>query len=270
MPHRVSCLDCALPGLRIVDIRSDRQFPRHAHDQFGIGVMLDGGHRSWSGRGPVEAGPDHVITVSPNEMHDGLPLRGATRHWRMLFVDPGVVADLAGAERATREFERPVIADAGLARRLAGILRDLPDGTQDGAECVSDVLGALLDRPGTAPSGARGSGAVRLMLERIHDAPEDAPGLAQLAALAGLTPFTAIRRFRRETGTTPYAYLIQYRVRRAQRAIGAGASLTEAALVAGFADQSHMTRAFVRQFGVAPGQWRSRAISFKTEARALP
>jgi AraC-like DNA-binding protein len=31
----------------------------------------------------------------------------------------------------------------------------------------------------------------------------------------------------------------------------------EAALIAGFADQSHMSRAFVRQFGVTPGRYQA-------------
>ncbi|RYE53908.1 MAG: AraC family transcriptional regulator, partial [Rhizobiaceae bacterium] len=32
-------------------------FPRHAHDQFGIGIIRAGAQTSMSGRGMVEAGP---------------------------------------------------------------------------------------------------------------------------------------------------------------------------------------------------------------------
>jgi AraC-like DNA-binding protein len=35
-----------------------------------------------------------------------------------------------------------------------------------------------------------------------------------------------------------------------------GADLALAAAASGFADQSHMTRIFVRQFGFTPGAWR--------------
>ncbi len=34
-----------------------------------------------------------------------------------------------------------------------------------------------------------------------------------------------------------------------------GVSIAAAACEAGFADQSHLTRAFARQFGVTPGQY---------------
>ena len=38
-----------------VEARSGRSFARHSHDEFGIGVVTQGAHRSWSGRGTVEA-----------------------------------------------------------------------------------------------------------------------------------------------------------------------------------------------------------------------
>ena len=62
-----------------------------------------------------------------------------------------------------------------------------------------------------------------------------------------------MRGFAREVGTTPHAYLMQRRVRLACQLLGAGRPIVEAAINAGFADQSHLTRAFVRQFGVTQG-----------------
>lgn len=257
MFHEVRCATPALPGVRVVDIRSDRRFPRHAHDEYGVGVMLDGGHTSWSGRGLVEAGPDSVITVNPDELHDGIPIRGASRRWSMIFVDPRVVADLVGAEIAAREFPAPAIADRIFAGRVVASLHDLRDGgTSEATEIVAALFGDLLDPARDGATASRPSRGVRRMLERIHDDPAEAPSLADLAAVAGLTSHTALRRFRREVGTTPHAYIVQYRVRCACRAIRGGSTLTEAAGLAGFADQSHMTRAFVRQFGVTPGRWR--------------
>lgn len=257
MLHKVKCATPALPGLRVFDMLSDRQFPRHAHDHYGVGVMLDGGHVSWSGRGLIEAGPDCVITVNPNELHDGIPIRGASRRWSMIFVDPDVIAELAGAEVAGREFPLPAIADRTFAHHVVAALHDLQDGdATTAAEIVVALFGALLDPLRERRSVSQPSRGVRLMLQRIHDDPAVAPSLVELAAITGLSSYTALRRFQREVGTTPHAYIVQYRVRCACRAINEGSTLTEAAILAGFADQSHMTRAFVRQFGVTPGRWR--------------
>jgi AraC-like DNA-binding protein len=45
---------------------------------------------------------------------------------------------------------------------------------------------------------------------------------------------------------------MQRRIALARRLIAARMPLAEAAFAAGFADQSHMTRTFVRKYGVSP------------------
>lgn len=55
---------------------SNHHFPRHSHDQFGIGVIAFGAQRSWSGVGLVKASAGNVIMANPGEMHDGAPLDG--------------------------------------------------------------------------------------------------------------------------------------------------------------------------------------------------
>jgi AraC-like DNA-binding protein len=78
-----------------------------------------------------------------------------------------------------------------------------------------------------------------------------------LAALSGVSRFQLLRAFGREVGTTPYAYLLQRRVRLARQLLKAGQQPAEAAAASGFADQSHLTRAFVRQFGITPARYRA-------------
>ncbi len=81
--------------------------------------------------------------------------------------------------------------------------------------------------------------------------------LAELAGLSGVSRFQLLRGFARSVGTTPHAYLVQQRVRLARRLLAAGSGPAAAAAEAGFADQSHMTRAFVRQYGVTPARYRA-------------
>ena len=80
------------------------------------------------------------------------------------------------------------------------------------------------------------------------------------AALSGVSRFQLLRGFAREVGATPHAYLIQRRVHLVQKLLALGCNPAEAALRAGFADQSHMTRAFRRQLGVTPARYRAAVI----------
>jgi AraC-like DNA-binding protein len=94
-------------------------------------------------------------------------------------------------------------------------------------------------------------------LQRVDSAPDTPVSLAELAALSGVSRFQLLRGFAREVGITPHAYLVQRRVRLARQLLADGQTLAKAAVQAGFADQSHMTRAFVRQLGITPGRYRA-------------
>jgi hypothetical protein len=52
-------------GIDAMSASTPRCFPRHTHDQYGIGVLDVGGHASLSDRRQVEAGPGDLIFVDP-------------------------------------------------------------------------------------------------------------------------------------------------------------------------------------------------------------
>jgi AraC family transcriptional regulator len=65
------------------------------------------------------------------------------------------------------------------------------------------------------------------------------------------------RQFRRTTGLPPHKWLLTRRIEVAKEKLGdRRLSLSDVAAACGFADQSHLTRAFTRMVGVSPGAWR--------------
>jgi transcriptional regulator GlxA family with amidase domain len=80
--------------------------------------------------------------------------------------------------------------------------------------------------------------------------------LEALAKLVYLSPFHLSRLFREQLGLPPHTYLNQIRVNRAKTLLNAGLSPAEVAHAVGFADQSHLSKAFKRVVGVPPGQYR--------------
>jgi AraC-like DNA-binding protein len=80
--------------------------------------------------------------------------------------------------------------------------------------------------------------------------------LQHLAGAAGVTRFQVIRDFKLITGLTPGTYIRNRRLRLACCLIEQGSGLSEAAAAAGFADQSHLTRAFKLSHGITPGMFR--------------
>jgi len=258
--HRMIQHRSALRWVEARTLASDRVFPRHSHDQLGVGIMISGGHRSWSGVGHVEACAGDVIMVNPGEMHDGMPLGGSPREWRMLYFDPADVARLVEAEGVTSiEVVRPAVSDRLLATRFAALFDSVIDSAPDLLLLEENLLRLVMRisrchglRP---PPGREPSSPVKKALARLDSDPASPILLAELAELAGISRYQLLRAFAREVGATPHAYLVQRRVFLARRLLTAGRPIVEAAMDAGIADQSHLTRAFVRQFGVTPGHY---------------
>lgn len=259
-------LPSRMRGVEAVQADTAFSFGRHTHEQFGLGLIHRGAQKSASGRGPVEAGPGDMITVNPGEVHDGAPIGDQGRGWRMLYLDPAIIAaataDISeGRAGATAEFTHPMLRDARLAalfNRLFRIMTASPESPASRAGLALDeslllVLGGLLgpapERPDAAP------GSIALARAMIDDCPTQALTLSGLAQEAGLSRYQFLRGFTRATGLTPHAYIMQRRLHRARALIGGGLPLAEAALESGFSDQSHMTRLFVRSFGMAPGAY---------------
>lgn len=92
MSATFSMQPCTVPGIEAVIASTRHRYPKHFHVQFGIGLMEHGAQKSLSGRGQVEAGPGDIITVNPSEVHDGRPIGEQPRSWRMLYLEPAVIA----------------------------------------------------------------------------------------------------------------------------------------------------------------------------------
>ncbi len=266
--HLVTVLPEVLVGVQAMTLNTDHAFSRHSHDSFGLGLMIAGGQRSWSGRGWIEAGAGDCITVNPGEMHDGAPLAGP-RAWRMTYLSPALVASIT-AELGidAPAIGAPAIRDGPLCQAFEQFFNRVEQAVRQSGgadvaalaleESLLTLVGGLFRHHGArAVAVERGAPAVRQARQRLDDAPEQAVTLAALADLAGVSRFQLLRGFAREVGLTPHAYQVQRRTLLAQRLLREGQAPADVAASAGFADQSHLTRVFRRQFGLTPARFRA-------------
>ena len=270
--HTAEIFSSPWRGLFVTRIESDRHFGKHSHTTFGFGLIDRGAQCSASGRGMVEAKAGDVIACNPGEVHDGHPIGGYSRSWRMVYAEPEVFLALAGSvptlNSSQVELTQPVTSDVNLTHAVRTFFKALDDwlvcndhrtvGSESLAceESFVRASGLLLDQP----AKPIGRSDVPIEIRRAHDqiaselhAP---PSLTQLAEASGLSKYQLLRRFEASYGLPPHRWLIQRRVERARSLIASGVSIVEAAAMSGFADQSHLTRHFTKQLGFTPGAWR--------------
>ncbi len=242
-------------------------FARHFHDVYAVGVIVRGALGFRYLRRPCLAPAGSISQVIPGEVHDGHPAAPEGWSYRMFYLEPKAVEDVA-AELAGRPLTEPVFAqgvlsDPALARRLLALHRGLMAGAFTLLERQSLLRHALaiwITRHGgnhlRSPHAGREDKAVRRTREYLQAHASEPVSLAELAAEAGLSPFHLNRVFALQTGLPPHAYQNQLRILMARKLLATGTPVAQAAQNCGFADQSHLTRRFKHFMGITPGRYR--------------
>ncbi|MCM2291214.1 AraC family transcriptional regulator [Allorhizobium sp. BGMRC 0089] len=252
--------------LRVVCAASNHTFPRHMHEEFGIGLLIKGGQISASGRGQVVSEPGNIITLNPGEVHDGAPIGHHGREWMMIYMAPEFLGDLKTGWQASGEieFEKPVIADPSLSQRFKRAFRIVmaTDQPMRSLALEEAMLGLLA--PVLARRGVRHLRSTDASLQKVHQMICDDPtanlSLEDMARVANVSRFQILRAFQAMTGLTPHAFILNRRAELARRMIMAGVHLAESAAACGYADQSHMTREFKKRYGLRPAAFQTTKI----------
>jgi AraC-like DNA-binding protein len=119
----------------------------------------------------------------------------------------------------------------------------------------------LLPSGTMVPAGFARGGLPPRVLRRIREYIdgniEQRISVKLLAGLANLSICYFVRAFKQSMGITPHDYLVRQRVERTKQLLsGTDMPLSEIALAAGFADQSHFARRFRQYVGMSPRDYR--------------
>jgi AraC family transcriptional regulator len=163
--------------------------------------------------------------------------------------------------------ERHGLQDHNMRHLMEILLYEKRQGFPSGALFVDSIAAALASHlihyysagvPLMAKSvGGMAPSTLRRCIALMEARMEGDLRLDELAGEAGLSTSHFIRSFRQSTGKTPYQFLLDWRVQRAQALMrNPHVSLTEVAKSSGFANQHHMARIFRSVTGITPSAYR--------------
>lgn len=228
-----------------------RVYPRHTHTRhWTLGVVCRGALVLGSGEGRRSLVRGEIFVLPPETAHT-LKLAENTvlvvlcadlrAGWR------GAACSIATAARSMAA--RPPWGEPAVAQGLETLLR----------QCVRRAVQPEVFA-GDASADERTMRPIEAVARMLREQPETVFSLDAMARMAGFSPWHFLRLFRRHTGLTPHAYQTDCRLRRLRALLRAGTTAAEAALAAGFSDQSHMQRIFKRHHAITPMQFRRASI----------
>lgn len=247
------------PGIERVEVRlRDTSFSPHRHDTYAIGITLSGVQR-FKFRGEVwNCLPGQCHILHPDELHDGGPGTEDGFAYRMVYIDPALIA---GATQALPFVASPVVDLPSFAS--PGDLNiwcnedDMDSLAQlDLIETVGRWLTALTSGHDTKTTSLA-THALLSVRDLIAQEPAIRPTMAELERVSGLDRWTLARQFRAAFGTSPSRYRTCRQIAQARSLMRSGMPIAEVAAESGFADQSHLSRHFKNAYGISPGRWLS-------------
>ena len=169
------------------------------------------------------------------------------------------------------QLDDPYVAATGKA--VASALRQRAPALY--ADSLAHTLTAHLvlassGRSSPLPAHGLGHDTLRQVTDYIRDNFSASLTTADLAAVAQLSPFHFLRMFRQSTGTTPYQYVVEVRMRRAAELLQrTDRPVAQVAAACGYQSPGHFATAFRRHFGTTPASFRAQQASpVKHEAGA--
>jgi AraC family transcriptional regulator len=233
------------------------QLPLHTHENSFLHMVVEGVCEEFYGRTTRIGCPSALAFHPAGEPHANR-WHGAGGRVFHIDISPArakAVRDYAPAESGPAEFRGGVAP--WLARRLYREYQR-PDSASllamEGLtlEILAETCRHRAPRQGRTPP--------RWLLrarELLHARFAEKLSLDEIAAAAGVHPMHFARVFRGHFGCTAGDYLRRLRVESACRQLASSNTpLSEVALSAGFADQSHFTKTFRRFMQMTPGEFR--------------
>lgn len=232
-------------------------FDPHRHDTYAIGRTLSG-VQSFSYRGASRNSlPGETLVLHPDEEHDGHAGSAGGFRYRMLYVTPAMVQEILNGKPLPflqGGISRDPRLTAATEAMLSSMDQQLDPLEEDDA--LFNLVSTLQSVCGAGqPKRLHDYAAARRARAFMDDCLEQAITLDDLAACAERDRWSLSKDFRAYYGTSPHRYLTLRRLDRVKASLFAGLSLADAAVDAGFFDQSHMSRHFKKAYGISPARW---------------
>lgn len=263
--------ELGVEACRLTGVSAD--FPRHFHEYYVLGLVEAGRRRLYCREACREVGPGTVLLFNPGDVHGCEQAEGAALAYRALHIRGEVMERLCGELGGLLPFAVNALPDGELAEMFRGLHLLIMEQVSLMAreEALLLLLSRLLGRCGGVDTSRPDSHCfdqVAAACAYMQEHFAEQVNLSRLCAQVNLSKSTLLRAFAANMGVTPHGYLVNIRISRAKVLLQQGLPVAEAALQAGFADQSHLTNSFRRFIGLTPGAYRDIFVKRRRGAKA--
>lgn len=230
-------------------------FPAHFHEEYTIGVSVKGIQKFDVQGKSLVVEPYSVFLLKPHLMHAHYPIADLGWSFKSLYLSTDFMKHLLKGTAMNKMSDHPIlINDRALFKQYMRIHANklLPDEALI-ADFIRQLSGKAIQMADDTVSGLPEK--IIALKQHLYEQSNQKLGLKNLADIYQIDKYQLIRQFSQHLGVTPNTYLTILRIEKARKMLNDGYPVVEAALEAGFYDQSHFHHNFVYYTGVTPGNF---------------
>jgi len=230
-------------------------FPDHFHEEYTIGVSVKGVQKFEIQGKSLVVEPYSIFLIQPHLLHAHYPIADLGWSFKSLYLHTDFIKYLLKDSAMKRMSDDPiVIQNRPLFKQYIRIhANKLMPNEALLADFVRQLSSKVIQTNKDIDSGLPEK--IEAIKQHLYEQFNQKLGLENLAKIYHTDKYQLIRQFKQHIGVTPNTYLTILRIEKARKMINNGYPIVDAALEAGFYDQSHFHRSFLYYTGITPGNF---------------
>jgi AraC-like DNA-binding protein len=231
-----------------------QEFKKHFHDNYSIGLILDGVYKLQLNNNNIIAMIGEIKIINPYDLH----IADGNLAWQYLNFMPNeeiiksIAQDMCDNNiNCEIKFDN-YIKDTNATQYFINLFKSLDSNLEYEENFIILISYLLKNYAFRNLSIKQIPKYIQKSIEYIHMYYLDNISLDILSTLSNLSKYHFIKVFKLKTGLTPHQYILTLRIEYGLKLIKKRIPLSIVALTCGFSDQSHFIRTFRKHYGLTP------------------
>lgn len=247
----------------------NHSFPKHLHNEYCVGVMIEGGADLQYMNNEYDVTKGSIITLNAGEVHQNHSVKGA---YRMFYISQNFFSrffyEVADIGKVSPSFKQPVTRAKqtdNIYRELMALHKkleiegDLISKEELFIEAITGLVTIFSDSKLVLLEPSQDLNIARKVRDFLRSHYQNNISIHQISDHFNITPYHLSRIFSKDIGLPIHKYLNSLRISESQKMLRKGKKSSHIATQVGFNDHSHFCKQFKKEIGITPTQYQKAA-----------